>query len=65
VASVRSCKKLPQCLIKPVPAGLKTDLPLAKAKTISDTGSASVITHLRRGKKTVVKWQSGERSEKK
>ena len=44
VASVRSCKKLPPCLIKPVPAGSKMDPPLAKAKPISDGGSTSVIT---------------------
>ena len=47
LASVRSCEKLPPCLIKPVP--------LAKAKPISKCGSASVITYLRRGKKTVLK----------
>jgi len=52
VASVRSCQKLPQCLIKPVPAGSKMDPPLAKAKPISDGGSASGITYLRRGGKT-------------
>jgi len=58
VASVRICEKLPPCLIKPVPASAKTDLLLAKAKPISDGGSASVITYLRRGrKKTAVKWQ--------
>jgi len=51
VASVRSCKKLPPCLIKPTPACIKTDLPLAKAKPISNGGSASVITYLRTGKK--------------
>jgi len=46
VASMRSCEKLPPCLIKPVLAGSKTDPPLAKAKPISDGGSASVITPL-------------------
>jgi len=51
VASVRSCKKLPPCLIKPLLAGSKTDLPLAKAKPISNGGSTSAITYLRRGKK--------------
>ena len=51
VASVRSCEKLPPCLIKPVPASSKMDPPLAKAKPISDGGSASVITDLRRGRK--------------
>jgi len=51
VASVRSCEKLPPCLIKPVPAGSKTDPPLAKAKPLSNGGSASGITYLRRGRK--------------
>jgi len=50
VASVRSCEKLLPCLIKPVPASSKMDLLLAKAKPISDSGSASGITYLRRGK---------------
>jgi len=44
VASVRNCEKLPPCLIKPEPAGSRTDPPLAKAKPISDGGSASGIT---------------------
>jgi len=50
VASVRSCQKLPQCSMEPVPAGSKTDLLLVKAEPISDGGSASVITYLRRKK---------------
>jgi len=50
VASVRSCEKLPPCLIEPVPASSKTDLLLAKAEPLSDSGSASVITYVRRGK---------------
>jgi len=54
-ASVRTCEKLPPCLIKPVPASSKMDPPLAKAKPISDGGSASVITYSRHGRKTVVK----------
>jgi len=41
VASVRSCEKVPLCLIKPVSADSKTDPPLAKAKPISNGGSAS------------------------
>jgi len=58
VASVRSCQKLPPCLIQPVLDGSETDLPLAKAKPISDGGSASGITQLRKGRKnSVVKWQ--------
>jgi len=36
--------------------GSKTDLPLAKAKPISDGGSTSVIRYLRRKKKPV-QWQ--------
>ena len=64
VASVRSCEKLPPCLIQPTPAGSKMDPLLAKAKPISDSGSASVITDLSRGrKKTVMRWQLRERSE--
>jgi len=46
-----------------VPAGSKTDLPLAKAEPISDNGSASVITYLRRGKKTVGRQQWRKKSE--
>jgi len=59
VASVRVCKKLPPHLIKPVLAGSKTDLPLAKAKPINSAGNTSVIMYLRRGrkKKLWVKWQ--------
>ncbi|KAM9590913.1 uncharacterized protein ACIBXB_005945 [Morphnus guianensis] len=37
--------------MKPMPASSKTDPLLAKAEPISDSGSASVITYLRRGKK--------------
>jgi len=51
VASLRSCEKLPPYLIEPMPASSKTDPSLAKAKPISNSGSASVITYLRRGKK--------------
>jgi len=51
---VRSCEKLPPCLIQPVPAGSKTDPPLAKAKPISDSGSASVIIYLRKGRKKLI-----------
>ncbi|GAB0209107.1 acid sphingomyelinase-like phosphodiesterase 3b [Grus japonensis] len=42
-----------------MPAGSKTDLPLAKAKPISDSGSASGIMYLRRRgeKKTTEKHQ--------
>jgi len=55
MASVVSSKKLPTCLIEPMPAGSKTDPPLVKAKPSSDGGSTSVITYLRRGKKPVVR----------
>jgi len=51
VASVRSCEKLPPCLIMPVPAGSKTDPSLAKAEPISNGGSASGMTYFRREKK--------------
>jgi len=61
VASVRSCEKLPPCLIKPVPAGSETEPPLPKAKPISDGGSASGITDLRRGRKKAVVRQQLER----
>jgi len=50
VAAVRSCQKLPPCLIDPVPAGSQTDPLLAKGKPVSDGGRASGITELRRGK---------------
>ena len=48
---MRSCKKLFPCLIKPVPAVSKMDPQLAKTKPISNGGSASVITYLRKGRK--------------
>jgi len=48
---VRSCWKLPPCPTEPVPAGSRTDPLLAKAEPISDGGSTSGITELRRGKK--------------
>jgi len=50
VDSVRNCQKLPRCLTDPVPAGSKVDPPLANAEPISDGGSTSMITDLRRGK---------------
>jgi len=51
VASVRSCEKLAPYLIQPVLADSETDPRPAKAKTISNSGSTSVITYLRRGRK--------------
>ena len=50
VASVRRCQKLPLCPIEPMPASSKMDPLLAKAELISDSGSASGITSLRKGK---------------
>ena len=48
------CEKMleaaPSCQTEPVPAGSKMDPLLAKAEPISDGGSASGITYLRRGK---------------
>jgi len=63
VASVRSCQKLSPYLIEPVPAGSKMDLLLAKGKPISDSGSTSGITYLRRAKKSAVGQQLRQRSE--
>jgi len=51
VASVRSCEKLPPCLIEPVPAGSEMDPLLVKAKPMNNSGSASGITYLRKGRK--------------
>jgi len=48
-ASVRSCEKLPPCLIKPVPAGSKMDPLVPKAEPVSDGGSASGVKYLRTG----------------
>jgi len=48
---MRSCEKLPPRLIKPVPAGSRMYPLLSKAKPISNGGSASVITYLRKGRK--------------
>jgi len=59
VASVRSCEKLPPYLLKPMPAGSKTYLPLAKAKPISDGGSTSVTTCLRKGRKKL-QWNGSD-----
>ena len=61
---MRSCQKLPLCPIEPMPAGSKTDLPLAKAEPIGDSGSASRITYLRKGKcYCAAATAAGERSE--
>ena len=64
VASVRSCWKLPLCLMEPTPASSKTGPPLAKAEPISNGGSTSGIMYLRRGKICcVTATAAGERSE--
>jgi len=63
VASVRSFYKLPLCWIEPMPARSKMDPPLAKAEPISDGGSASVITYLRKKKPCTTTFAAGERSE--
>jgi len=47
--------------MEPVPASSKTDLPLAKAKPVSNGGSTPGI--LKKGRKSGVKWQWRERSE--
>ena len=54
-------RSFPSCLIKPVPASSKTDLSLAKAKPISDGGSSSVITYLRKGRKKLGGQMAGRR----
>jgi len=46
-----------------MPDDSKTDLLLAKAKPISDGGSASVIPYLRRGKKKYCGEMAVEREE--
>jgi len=62
VISVRSCEKLPPCLIEPVSAGSKMDLPFPKYRPVSNSGSASTITYLRRGRKKLCRRNSsGER----
>jgi len=63
VAFVRSCEKFPLCPMESMPAGSKTGPLLAKAKPISDSGSASVIIWLKRGKKACCENSSRERSE--
>lgn len=53
MVSVRSCWKLPLCLIDTVPAGFKTDPLPPKAEPVSNSGRASVVTYLRRGEKSL------------
>ncbi|GAB0207045.1 epimerase family protein SDR39U1 [Grus japonensis] len=64
MASVRRCQKLPPCQTEPVPASSKMDPPLAKAETISNGGSASVITYLRKGKNCCATAAGREEQEK-
>ena len=64
MASARRCQKLPLCPTEPMSAGSKTDPLLAKAEPISDGGSTSVITYLRREKSyCAAAIAAGERSE--
>ena len=61
---MRRCQKFPLGPIKLMPAGSKTDPPLAKAEPISDGGSASGVTDLRKGKSyCAAAIAAGERSE--
>lgn len=60
VASVRRHQKLPLCLTEPKSAGSNTDLVLAKAKPISDGGSTSGTTNLKKGGRS---WATPTRSE--
>jgi len=63
VDSVRRCQKLPLHPPDPEPASSEMDLLLAKAEPVSNSGSASVITQLRRGKTCVTAFAARERSE--
>lgn len=62
IASVRRFQKLLPCLTEPMPAGSNMDSRLSKAKSMTDGGSTSVITYIRRGK-NVVQQQAEENSE--
>jgi len=61
VASVRSCRRLPLCPTEVMPASSNMDLLLANAESISEGGSTSGITYLRRGKKPVQQQLQQER----
>jgi len=63
VASVRSCQKLPLCPTDPVPAGSKMDPLVAKAQPISNGGSASGITQLKRGEPPLYNGNCSRREE--
>jgi len=61
VASVESCEKLPLCPTEAVPASSKTDPLLAKAEPISNGGSTSGTTQLRKGENTCITAFAAER----
>lgn len=52
MVSVRTCQKLPLCLIKPMPADSRMILLLAKAEPIRNDNNVSVITYVRRKEKS-------------
>ena len=62
MVAVRRCQKLPPYDAETMPASSKTDPLLAKAEPISDGGSASGMTYLRKREKTCTV-AAGERSE--
>ena len=59
VASARSYQNLPLCLTEPMPAGSKTDPPLA----ISDNGGASGRIDLRKRENSCRRHRNGSRRE--
>ena len=54
LSSVGRCRNCPHARTQPMPASSKWDPPPAKAEPVSDSGSGSGITYLRRGKKVAV-----------
>lgn len=56
-------EKVLEASLGPMPATSKTDLLLAKAKPISNSGSASGIIYLERGGNAALHMEKGERSE--
>ncbi|KAJ7425831.1 hypothetical protein WISP_20382 [Willisornis vidua] len=60
-ASMRSCQKIPPCVVEPMPAGSRMDPPLAKAKAIRNHSNASGITYLRRKKSCCADESCGQR----
>jgi len=61
VASMTKCHKLPPCPTKSTSAISKTEPPLAVDKPVSNSGSASVITYLRRGKNPLCNTTSNQK----